>query len=82
MTRFAMAEARRNLGELVNRVAYGGERVAIGRRSKDLAVLISVQDAELLETLEDLADARVVRQALAEGGESIPWDEAKKRLGL
>jgi len=82
MTRYAMAEARKNLSDLVNRVAYGGERIAIGRRTRDLVVMISAAEAEMLETLEDVADAKAVRAALAKGGKSIPWGEAKKRLGL
>ncbi len=82
MTRYAMAAARKELTDIVNRVAYGGERIAIGRRNKDLAVLISVEDAELLEVLEDLVDAKAVRRALAEKEDPIPWQEAKAHLGL
>ena len=46
---------------------------------KDVAVLISVEDAALLEELEDRIDVEDARKALAEG-EFIPWDEAKKEL--
>jgi len=82
MTRYTMAETRRQLTDIVSRVAYGGERIAVGRRNRDLAVLVSLEDAKLLEALEDLEDASAVREALAEGGESISWAEAKKKLGL
>ena len=80
MQRFTMAEARRNLTDIVSRVAYGGERVAIARRNRELAVLVSVEDAQLLEILEELDDARSVRESLAEDGESMAWEEAKSRL--
>ena len=72
MTRFAMAQARKNLTEIVSRVAYGGERIAIGRRNKDLAVLVSTDEAALLEEIEDRMDVAAARKALAEKGERIP----------
>jgi prevent-host-death family protein len=75
-----MHEARQNLTDLVSRVAYGGERIKIRRRNKDMAVLIPVEDAELLEFLEDQEDIKAARKALREGGPSIPWEEAKKQL--
>lgn len=80
MTRYLMKEARANLSDLVNRVGYGGERIAIGRRGKDLAVLVPVEDAALLEELEDRLDVEAARKALREGGPSIPWEEAKRVL--
>ncbi len=82
MKRFSMAEARKNLTDLVSRVAYGGERIAIGRRNTDLAVLISMEDAELLEYLEDRADIRAARRALKERGPDLDWEEVKKELGV
>ncbi len=80
--RFSMGEARKNLTDIVGRVAYGGERIAIGRRGKDLAVLVSIEDAELLEYLEDREDVRAARKAMKEGGKSLDWEEAKKKLRL
>jgi prevent-host-death family protein len=77
-----MDEARRNLTDLVGRVAYGGERITIGRRNKDLAVLVPVEDAELLERLEDEADIKAAMRTLKKGQKGIPWAKAKKELGL
>ena len=82
MKRFSMAEARKNLTDLVSRVAYGGERITIGRRNRDLAVLISLEDAELLEYLEDQADIKAARKALKERGPDLDWEDVKKELGL
>ena len=82
MKRYSMHEARKELTDLVSRVAYGGERIAIARRSKDLAVLISLEDAKLLEYLEDQADVKAARKAMKEGGPSVDWEKAKKQLGL
>jgi len=43
-------EARQRFSELVNTVALRGERVIITSRNKPKAVLISLRDAETLET--------------------------------
>ncbi len=81
MKRYSMAETRKNLTDIVSRVAYGGERIKICRRNKDLAVVISVEDAELLEYLEDQEDIRAARKALKEPGPDIDWEDIKKELG-
>ena len=82
MTGYAMAKARKNLTELVSRVAYGGERIAIARRNKNLAVLVSVEEAALLEELEDRMDVDAARKALAEGGRPIPLRDIMKKYGV
>lgn len=81
MTRFAMAQARKNLTEIVGRVAYGGEHIAIGRRNKDLAVLISVEEAALLEEIEDRMDVAAARKALAEKAPRIPLAAILRKYG-
>lgn len=81
MKRYSMAETRKNLTDIVSRVAYGGERIKIRRRNKDLAVVISIEDAELLEYLEDQEDIRSARKALKEPGPDIAWEDIKKELG-
>ena len=43
-------EARQRFSELVNTVALRGERVIITSRNKPKAVLVSLHDAETLET--------------------------------
>jgi len=74
-----MAEARRNLTDIVSRVAYGGERIAIRRRNKDLAVLIPVEKAALLEQIEDRLDVKAARKALAESRKRIPLSEIMRK---
>lgn len=51
MAELSVAEARRDLSEALNRVAYRGERIQIQRRGKTVAVLVPVEDAALLERL-------------------------------
>lgn len=77
-------EARDNLAEVINRVIYAKDRVRITRRGKEVAAVVPIEDLELLERLEDEIDLSEARKALADVREhgSIPWDEAKKQLGL
>ena len=71
-----VSKAREQLAELVNRAAYGRERISIGRRGRRVAVLLPAEDLELLEALEDAADLRLIAKALADpenAGDVIPW---------
>jgi malate synthase len=59
-----------------------GERVIVERRGKNLFALVSVEDLELLERLEDETDIRLARKAMREKGPNIPWEKVKKDLGV
>jgi len=43
--------------------------------------IVAVEDLEVLERLEDQIDLEAAREALKES-ESIPWEQAKAKLGL
>lgn len=82
-------QLRLGLGELINRVKYGGERVRVTRRGKPAAALISIEDLELLEdvlaAIEDEIDTPIVKERLKhykETGEFIPWEQIKAEHGL
>lgn len=76
-----IVEARNNLADALNRVAYGGERIVLKRRGKAVAALVSMDELAILQRLEDESDVRAARKALKEKGE-IPLSEVKKRLGM
>lgn len=80
MKRYSMLAARSNLADLVSRVAYGGERIVIGRHNKDMAALVPVADAQWLERLENELDLEEARKALKEKHRAIDWDQAEKQL--
>ncbi len=86
MVKIAAREFRNEVSDILNRVAYSGERIVITRRGKGVAVLVSVEDAEALEELENRLDVKEARRVLAEskrkGEKPIPWKQAKKALGL
>ncbi len=66
MIEVRVSDARRDLAEHINRVAYGNERIVFTRHGKGVVALVSVADAELLQRLEDEADIAVLRERLEE----------------
>ncbi len=84
MARVSAGQARKDFSSILNRVAYGRERLILHRRGKDVAALVPVQDLALLEALEDRVDLDDARAALAEAREkgTIPWAKIKADLGL
>lgn len=75
----SVSDARHDFAELVNRVAYGHERVVVARRGRAIAAIVPIEDVELLERLEDEVDLEAARAALTdpEGKTEIPWDQVK-----
>lgn len=74
------AEARREFAEIVNRVAYGKERITVTRRGKTVVAVVPIEDIALLEELEDHADIQAARKAIKEKG-SISLDELIAKHG-
>lgn len=50
---YTVTEFRQLFYELVNRVAYGEHPIVIRRHGKDVAVLISFRDFEILSRIKD-----------------------------
>jgi prevent-host-death family protein len=84
MTSMPVTAARDDLAEIVNRVAYGKERVCLTRHGKDVACLVSMEEAKLLALIEDRVDLSDAADALKEMGEHgvVYWDALKAELGL
>jgi len=76
------ADARKNLADILNKVAYTKEPIVLTRRGKKIAALISLEELELLQHIEDLLDIEDAKKALAEPGENIPAQEVWKQLDL
>jgi prevent-host-death family protein len=81
------SEARDEFADIINRVAFGRERVTIRRRGKELVAVIPIEDLRLLERLEEAAedaiDLEEARKILADPTEErIPWEDVKRDLGL
>ena len=76
------AEARKKFAEIVNKVAYGKESVILTRRGEEIAALISMEELELLQLIEDHIDIEDAKKALTDPGKNIPADKVWKELGL
>ena len=82
MERLAAGQARDNFSDTLNRVAFGGERIVLHRRGKEVAAIISLEDLALLEQLEDKWDVETASKVLQEAHELIPYEQVRKELGL
>ena len=76
--------ARNEFSTVLNRAAFGKERVILERRGKAIAAVVPMEDVELLRALEDradLADAIAAeREALEKGTTSLA--DLKRDLAL
>ena len=91
--RVGIAEARRRLSELINRVAFGEERVVLESRGKAKAALVSLEDLQKLNRLdleaakrdeerwEALRRAKEVREAIREMRAGQPLPDSGEVLG-
>ncbi len=77
-------EARENLADVLNRVAYAKSRVRITRRGREIAAVVPIEDLELIERLENEIDVREAKRALEEAAAkgTVPWEDVKRELGL
>lgn len=76
----SITEARERLADIANRADLMGERIVVERRGRRLCAIVSVEDLEILERLEDAIDLETARCRSSE--DLIPWSEAKQALGL
>jgi len=78
------AAARKNFSDLINRVAYGKDRVVLTRRNKPLVAVVPIEDIALIEEIEDREDLKAARAAMRDirRNGTVPWTRIKKELGL
>jgi prevent-host-death family protein len=81
-TTISTVDARKKFADIVNKVAYGTEKFIFTRRGKKIAALVSIEELELLQQIEDYIDIEDAKKALAEPGDNIPAQEIWKQLGL
>lgn len=81
MVEISVSKARSNLSELINQVVYSGQRFCLERRGKNVVAIVSMEDLELLEALEDKLDIADAKKAL-KSKDFVSWKKTKKKLGL
>ena len=87
MTTMSIAEVRNNLAEAINKVAYAGERIVFARRGKALAALVSADDLETLQRLEEAEDLRDALKTLRDyerdpSSCAMPYEQFRRKIGL
>ena len=82
MTRIPTSEARLQFADIVNKVAFGGERILLHRHGKDVAAIVPIEDLKLIEDLENRMDLDKARAALNEKAPRMQWTKLKRDLGL
>lgn len=66
MTTVTAKDLKDHPADVLSRVQYGNERVAVTRYGKEVAVVVSIEDVRLLEQLEDLLDSADALVAIEE----------------
>ena len=80
--KYTIANARENFSELVNMVNYRNDRIEIAKRNKTVAYIVSKDDYELIERIEDFLDAKEADEILAKSKGTVSHNELFKELGL
>ena len=79
-THVSMGRVKRDISDLVNRVAYGGERIVLTSRGKPKAAIVSMDDYRHLER-ENAAEAQVRWKAWLEENRRLATDILARRQG-
>ena len=83
MIHFTLDEVKETFTEAIHRVQTEDERTFLQDRGRDVAVLISVKDLELLEQLEEQADLEEALKAMNDPtDEVVNWEDAQKELDV
>ena len=82
MTTITVTDARQHWSEVLTSVAFKGERVILQRNGNDIAAVVSAQDAELLELIEEHLDLDEVKRRLTDGKKPLSYMGVREKLGL
>jgi mRNA interferase RelE/StbE len=80
--RLSASKARERFADVLDEVAVKGARVLLHRHGKDVAALISPDDLELLEALEDRYDVDSARQFTRRAGREFDALPERERVRL
>ncbi len=77
-------QARLEFTHISDEVAFRGERYVVTRNGRELMAMISMEDLEVLQTLENQRDLELANKAEADICKhgTVSWEEMEKRLGI
>ena len=75
----SIGQVKRDISELVNRVAFGGERIVLTSRGKPKAALVSIEDYQRLQDSE--APARQQLKAWMQAAKALSKNILERRHG-
>ncbi|MEI6216717.1 MAG: type II toxin-antitoxin system Phd/YefM family antitoxin [Actinomycetes bacterium] len=81
MTSLSISELRSDISSAVK----GAQKapISISKHGEEVAVLVSSSMYEkMISALEELEDIAIFDEAISNKDESIPWEKARKDLGL
>lgn len=81
MVSITITDLRTKIRKLADLVAFKGERIRVQRNGETAFVLVSEQDAALLESIEDSKDLKAAQKALKDNYR-ISLQDLEKDLGL
>ena len=76
--------ARAQFSEIINRAAFGKERVTLTRRGKEIVAVVPIEDMKLIRSLGRQDRLEEAREALSEVKKkgTVSWEKIKKELGI
>jgi PHD/YefM family antitoxin component YafN of YafNO toxin-antitoxin module len=81
MTKVTITDLRLQIRKLADLVRHYGERVCVERNGEMVFAMISYEDLETLEAIEDRIDLETAKQAIKEGN-FVDLDNLIKELKL
>lgn len=79
MVMISITDLRTQIRKLADRVMFQGERIVIERNGEPVFVMVSPEDAALLEAIEDKIDLQAAKAAIKDK-HTIKLDELVKKL--
>lgn len=83
MTTVTAKQLKEASADVLSRVQYGHERIVVTRHGKEVAAVVSIEDARLLDRLQDVLDVHDALAAIeeAEREGTIGLVDLRKKLG-
>ena len=83
MTTVTAKQLKEASADVLSRVQYGHERIAVTRHGKEVAAVVSIEDARLLDRLQDVLDVHDALAAIeeAEREGTVSLGDLRKKLG-